>query len=68
MRTITLGYNLPKDVASKLGLANMRVYVSAQNPKVWSSYKVFDPESVNQIDAGDVPSNKLFIGGINLTF
>ena len=68
LRTITLGYNLPKDIAGKLGLANMRVYVSAQNPKVWSTYKVFDPESVNQIDAGDVPSNKLFIGGINLTF
>ena len=68
LRTITLGYTLPATVLSKLGLTSLRVYVSAQNPLVWSSYKLFDPESINQIDAGDVPSNKLFLGGINLTF
>lgn len=68
LRTITLGYNFPSGVLSKLGLTNLRVYVSAQNPIAWSSYKLFDPESINQIDAGDVPSNKLFLGGINLTF
>ncbi len=68
LRTMTLGYNFPNTITSKLGLTNLRVYFSAQNPKVWSSYKLFDPESVNQIDASDVPSNKLFLGGINLTF
>jgi TonB-linked SusC/RagA family outer membrane protein len=68
LRTVTLGYNLPQSITSKLGVSNLRIYVSAQNPKVWSKYKVFDPESVNQIDAGDVPSNKLYLGGINLTF
>ncbi len=68
LRTITLGYTLPATVLSKLGLTSLRVYVSAQNPLVWSSYKLFDPESINQIDSNDVPSNKLFLGGINLTF
>jgi hypothetical protein len=68
LRTITLGYTLPQGISGKLGLSTLRVYLSAQNPKVWSSYKVFDPESVDRIDASDVPSNKLFIGGLNLTF
>jgi TonB-linked SusC/RagA family outer membrane protein len=68
LRTIQLGYNFPGTITEKLGLSNLRIYVSAQNPKTWSDYKVFDPESVNQIDAGDVPSTKLFMGGINLTF
>ncbi len=68
LRTVTLGYSLPATVCSKLLISNLRVYVSAQNPLVWSSYKIMDPESVDAIDAGDVPSNKLFIGGINLTF
>jgi TonB-linked SusC/RagA family outer membrane protein len=68
LRTITLGYTLPQGISGKLGLNTLRVYFSAQNPKVWSSYKVFDPESVDRIDASDVPSNKLFIGGLNLTF
>ena len=68
LRTITLGYNFPSSITGKLGMSNLRLYVSAQNPIVWSSYKLFDPESINQIDAGDVPSNKVFLGGINLTF
>lgn len=68
LRTLTLGYNLPSSITQKLKMSNFRIYFSAQNPKVWSSYKVFDPETVNQIDAGDVPTNKLFIGGINVTF
>jgi len=68
LRTITLGYSLPRSICDKLSLSNLRIYVSAQNPKVWSDYDLFDPESVDRIDAGDVPSNKLFLGGINLTF
>jgi TonB-linked SusC/RagA family outer membrane protein len=68
LRTITLGYTLPRSICDRLMVSSLRVYVSAQNPKVWSSYKVFDPESVDRIDASDIPSNKLFLGGINLTF
>jgi hypothetical protein len=68
LRTISLGYTFPRNILDNLGLSNLRVYVTAQNPKVWSDYTVFDPETVNQIDAGDIPSNKLFIGGINLSF
>ncbi len=68
VRTITLGYNFPNSIITRLGLSNLRVYVSAQNPLVWSKYKTFDPENVGSIGAGTVPSNKLFLGGINLTF
>jgi len=68
LRQITLGYTLPTAVCNKILLSNMRVYVSAQNPLVWSKYTLMDPESVDSIDAGDVPSNKLFIGGISITF
>jgi TonB-linked SusC/RagA family outer membrane protein len=68
LRTISLGYTLPASICSKLLISNLRVYVSAQNPIVWSKYTMMDPESVDSIDAGDVPSNKMFLGGINLTF
>jgi hypothetical protein len=46
----------------------MRVYVTAQNPLVWSSYTLQDPEAVGNIGSGTVPSNKVFLGGLNLTF
>lgn len=68
LRNITLGYNFPSSVTERLGVTNLRIYFTAQNPKVWSSYKDFDPETVNQIGSGGMPSNKLFLGGINLTF
>jgi TonB-linked SusC/RagA family outer membrane protein len=68
LRTVTLGYTFPQTILTKLKMTKLRLYVSAQNPWVWSKYTVMDPESVDAIDAGDVPSNKLFIGGLNLTF
>jgi len=68
LRTVSIGYNLPKSITSSLGMSNFRVYFTAQNPLVWSKYKLMDPESVTSIDAGQVPSNKLFMGGVNITF
>ncbi|MDR3119618.1 MAG: TonB-dependent receptor [Mediterranea sp.] len=37
VRTITLGYNVPKNVLSKFGLSNLRLYASVQNPFVFFS-------------------------------
>ncbi len=68
LRTVSLGYNLPKSIVSSLGMTNFRVYFTAQNPMVWSKYKLMDPESVNSVDSGNVPSNKVFMGGVNITF
>ena len=44
LRTVTLGYNFSASILKKLGLTNMRVYVTAQNPLAWSSYTIQDPE------------------------
>lgn len=68
LRNITLGYNFPSNITQKLGMSSLRVYFTAQNPKVWSSYKVFDPENASDVSSGDLPSNKVFIGGLNVTF
>ncbi|SKC64485.1 SusC/RagA family TonB-linked outer membrane protein [Ohtaekwangia koreensis] len=37
IRTITLGYNVPRQVLAKAGISNLRVYVAAQNPFVMFS-------------------------------
>ena len=68
LRNITLGYNLPTSIAEKLKMSNLRVYVTAQNPLIWSKYKLFDPERAGNVSSGEMPSYKLFLGGINLTF
>jgi TonB-linked SusC/RagA family outer membrane protein len=68
LRTVSLGYNLPNSITSALHMTNFRIYVTAQNPLVWSKYKYMDPESIDAISSGDVPSNKVFLGGVNITF
>lgn len=68
LRTISLGYNLPKSITSSLKMTNFRIYFTAQNVFAVTKYKLMDPESPDSISAGDVPSNKLFMGGVNLTF
>lgn len=42
-RNITLGYNLPASVMSRLGISGLRIYAMADNVALWSKRKGFDP-------------------------
>ncbi|WP_269227668.1 SusC/RagA family TonB-linked outer membrane protein [Flavobacterium eburneipallidum] len=76
LKTITLGYTLPKSLASKIGTKTIKLYVSAENLVTWTKYTGFDPEvsSYEQnnlypgIDFGAYPNSKTFITGLNVTF
>jgi TonB-linked SusC/RagA family outer membrane protein len=68
LRNVTLGYNFPSSITSRLGMSALRVYVTGQNLFAWSEYKVWDPETVNQVETGDIPPPKLMLGGLNITF
>ncbi|NJK95359.1 MAG: SusC/RagA family TonB-linked outer membrane protein [Bacteroidales bacterium] len=65
LRNITFAYNFPSKVTSKLRMQNLRMYVTAQNPKTWTSFKGLDPEGIGGIDT---PSTKLYMVGVNVTF
>lgn len=65
LRNVTLAYTFPEKIASKLKMQNLRVYVSAQNPKTWTSFKGLDPEGIG---GADTPSSKLYMVGVNVTF
>ncbi|WP_133642483.1 SusC/RagA family TonB-linked outer membrane protein [Zeaxanthinibacter enoshimensis] len=49
LRTLTIGYNFPKDVLSTLGVSNFRLYATGQNLMYLTAddYTGFNPESVN---------------------
>lgn len=68
LRNVSLGYSLPSNIVSKLHLTKLKVYVTAQNPIIWSKYKLFDPERAGNVTSGEMPSYKLFLGGIELSF
>ncbi len=63
LRNVQIGYNLPDNLVTRLGMSRLRVYASGQNLWFSSEYDTFDPE-IN----GVIPSNRLLIGGIRATF
>jgi len=68
LRNVTLGYNLPKNVAGALKMEGLRIYVSGQNLLVIKS-KAFtskDPERANTFDLWPVPTAVTF--GLNANF
>ncbi|AIM36096.1 hypothetical protein KO02_04855 [Sphingobacterium sp. ML3W] len=73
LKTITLGYNLPKSVAQKAKFSNVRIYASAYNLLTFTKYTGFDPEVSSEltvsnlgVDQGAIPQFKTFMLGINL--
>ena len=79
LKTISLGYNLPKKYLSKGFFKAVRFSVSAQNIYTWSNYSGYDPEvSVNprgvsralapNLDWSAYPQSVTITSGLNLTF
>lgn len=68
LRNVTLGYNLPESILSKYSISRLRVYATAQNPLFWSSFDTWDPEVAGDINAGSIPSSRLFLFGVNVSF
>jgi TonB-linked SusC/RagA family outer membrane protein len=68
LRNISLGYTLPESISSRLKMSSLRIFVTANNPVTWSKYKLFDPERAGNVTSGEMPSNRLFLGGVNVSF
>jgi TonB-linked SusC/RagA family outer membrane protein len=73
LHNVTLGYNLPKNVASKISAGGARAYISMDN--LWSKYhkdyRGFNNNNNDMSfqDSGYVfPTGSYFVFGINLTF
>ncbi len=73
-KQIQLGYTLPKNLLSKVGISHCRVYGSLDDFFTISSYPGFDPEaSANAlsgmgIDKGAYPTSKKLVLGFNVEF
>lgn len=69
IKTIQLGYTLPKSMTKNIGLQQLRVYVGANNLITFTKYKGFDPEIGGAsfgIDRGYYPQARTFMAGINV--
>jgi len=74
LKNIQLGYSLPKDVISGIGLEKFRVYIQAQNLLTITDYSGFDPEiggdglATRGIDIGNQPVSGQGLLGVQLSF
>tara|TARA_B100000953_G_scaffold84100_1_gene68730 strand:- start:6749 stop:9880 length:3132 start_codon:yes stop_codon:yes gene_type:complete len=67
LKNIELGYNLPQQLADKVGINNFRLYVSAYNLVTWTGMESFDPEAVNSIGQY-YPQSKIINLGARINF
>ena len=76
LKNVSLGYNLPKALVSKVKLANVRVYGSATNLWTYTRYSGADPEvsaidgatASQGIDFFTLPQVKNITAGLTVTF
>jgi TonB-dependent starch-binding outer membrane protein SusC len=76
LKTITLGYTLPKSITDKIKVSRLRVYATANNLLTFTKYSGWDPEVntdyLTGIAAGNdfysAPQPKTITVGLNLGF
>jgi TonB-linked SusC/RagA family outer membrane protein len=76
LKSIVLGYNLPKSLLKYLKLTNFRASIAAQNLYRWTNYKGYDPDvSVGRfgaltpgLDFSAYPQSATITGGLAITF
>lgn len=67
LKNLSIGYNLPKSLISRIKITNARVYFTGQNLWIWSPMfkitKALDPEAIES--QADVSSNVYLINNTN---
>ena len=69
-QSFTLGYTLPKDLVSKIGLNKVRVYCTGENLYFWSKRKGLDPRYDYGATEALTPYSlmRTFMGGVQVSF
>ncbi len=64
LRTLTVAYNFPENLFTKLGLSSARAYVTGTNLWTKTNYLSYSPEN----NPGQFPEGKSLTVGLNLSF
>lgn len=76
IKNITLSYRLSSSAASRLGMSNLRIYVSGSNLWTFTKYSGYDPEANTYgqsttlvgIDLGGYPQTRILQLGLSASF
>ncbi len=80
-KTLQLGYTIPRNLVSRAGMENVRVYIQAQNLFTFTKYTGADPDlnvisrdpagqgdNYMGVDLSGFPNPKQFLFGLSITF
>lgn len=67
LKTMDLGYNLPKGTLKRAGMKNARIYVQGLNLFYWSKFKLWDPE-LNTSNGSRYPNTRNITFGFQANF
>ncbi|CCG98287.1 hypothetical protein FAES_0273 [Fibrella aestuarina BUZ 2] len=71
LKTLQIGYSLPKAIIGKIGMQRARIYLMSQNLLTITKYTGYDPEiggGVLSIDRGIYPQARSYMLGLNVSF
>jgi TonB-linked SusC/RagA family outer membrane protein len=82
LQNLVLGYSLPRNLVTKLGLSNLRVFASVQNVFTITEYPFLEPEVISNevgrstgsvdlsagVDVGSSPLPRTAMFGLNIKF
>ncbi|WP_341838830.1 TonB-dependent receptor [Chitinophaga caseinilytica] len=66
LKSVELGYTLPKRIAKKAYMENCRIYASGLNLLTWSAFKMWDPELAGS--GMNYPVQRVFNLALNVNF
>jgi hypothetical protein len=76
VKALTLAYNLPASLLSKVKMHNAKIYATGENLFTFTDYSGFDPEvnafggsnTLQGVDFGTYPQTRNLIFGLSVTF
>lgn len=76
VKALTLAYNLPASLLSKVKISNAKIYATGENLLTFTNYSGFDPEvnafggsnTLQGVDFGTYPQTRNLIFGLSVTF
>jgi TonB-linked SusC/RagA family outer membrane protein len=67
IKTLQVGYTMPKSIVQKMDINRLRIYISSNNLATITGYKGLDPEISGGIDRGLYPQSRTFMVGLDFT-
>lgn len=68
LQNVSLSYQFDKNILKKLGVLNLKAYVSGQNLFTWTKWDGWDPETGEGLTMSGSPVLKSFTAGLDISF